>query len=411
MRRLTERRRPSVRATATALALMVSALVGAQAPPAGASAPAWSSPRHDAQNTADNAAETTVTSGNVHALSVGWQSPVYTIGTPIITGGRIYSLCGIGIGAGLCARSETTGKPIWTNTAVGTYDVAAANGLLFLNGGAMTAVRMTDGKVVWQRALTAGATRLYAAPVAAGGLVFYRDDAGYETALDQATGALRWRQYTGDDNSPDGYSATAVVGSTLYDLANGALEVRAMADGHLLWRASTGSSSTDRGQGLSIAAGLVVVPDNEGTYGPSRLLAFKASGCGASYCLPTWTTNTTGNQTLAPAVANGVVFSGDYPRLSAYRLTDGTPLWHYAGTHPVWTAPTVAGDVVYVSTFDGYVLAFRRDGCGTSTCRPLLALNAFGGTQLNVPPVVIDGNVLVDVSRSGRTYTRSYAPA
>jgi Ca-activated chloride channel family protein len=74
-----------------------------------------------------------------------------------------------------------------------------------------------------------------------------------------------------------------------------------------------------------------------------------------------------GSVTLAQtAVADELVFaahpedhSGGY-ELTAYRITDGEPVWSHAITNELLAAPVISGDSVYASTADGSTYRLRR---------------------------------------------------
>ncbi|HEV7555479.1 MAG TPA: PQQ-binding-like beta-propeller repeat protein, partial [Kofleriaceae bacterium] len=74
-----------------------------------------------------------------------------------------------------------------------------------------------------------------------------------------------------------------------------------------------------------------------------------------------------GSVTLAQtAVAGGLVFaahpdltSSGY-ELTAYRITDGEPVWTHVITNELLAAPVVSGDSVYASTADGSTYRLRR---------------------------------------------------
>jgi outer membrane protein assembly factor BamB len=95
-----------------------------------------------------------------------------------------------------------------------------------------------------------------------------------------------------------------------------------------------------------------------------------------------WRSSLTGRLTVAPALADGVLYAASADgTLSAVPAGGcGGPLcgrsWSSATGAAISVQPAVAGDVVYVGSADGTLLAFAADGCGAATCEPLWTTNA-----------------------------------
>jgi outer membrane protein assembly factor BamB len=69
-----------------------------------------------------------------------------------------------------------------------------------------------------------------------------------------------------------------------------------------------------------------------------------------------------GLNSAKPAVANGVVYVGSDNNVDALKASTGTLLWSYATGAGVLTRPAVADGVVYVGSGDGKVYAFGLTG-------------------------------------------------
>src|SRR5262249_25106412 len=97
-----------------------------------------------------------------------------------------------------------------------------------------------------------------------------------------------------------------------------------------------------------------------------------------------------GDPTLAQvAVADGLVFSshpGNGQELSAYRLTNGEPVWSHSIDGELLAAPIVGGDSVYASTIAGTTYRIARKTGALVWARPLAATTApwVAGNELYV---------------------------
>ena len=180
-----------------------------------------------------------------------------------------------------------------------------------------------------------------------------------------------------------------------------------------LWTAAiTGDAPTSR-TSPTVANGVVYVAGNYTNQ--NMLYAFSAAGttgCSGTpkTCKPLWTAATNGYPSLAPAVANGVVYIGSSDgNLYAFSAagTTGcsgtpktcTPLWAgYTGGY-VGGSPAVANGIVYV-TASGNLYAFSATGTtgcsGTpKTCTPLWTGTA-GYSETS--PAVANGVVYIGSS-------------
>ena len=160
----------------------------------------------------------------------------------------------------------------------------------------------------------------------------------------------------------------------------------------------------------AVAGGAVYVRSVNG-----MLYAFDAAGgtgCSAAptTCAPLWTARTAAPlispSTSAPAVADGVVFVGG-DHLYAFDAAGEkgcsgtpktcTPLWT-GDTESVWTAPVVAGGVVYVTANDAELHAFDAKGVKGCSGRPVTCTSlwtASTGVDSLSSPAVADGVVYV----------------
>jgi outer membrane protein assembly factor BamB len=160
------------------------------------------------------------------------------------------------------------------------------------------------------------------------------------------------------------------------------------------WSAPSGAFSTGT---PAVTGGLVIVPDSEG----GGLFAYKAGGCGASFCGATvWqsaeVTGVSGGQ--SPVVAGGGVYFADGDgRISAWPAAGcGAAICHrlwsggIGGGTSMATA-AVANGRLYVAT--DRLRVFNAAGCGAATCAPLWT----GSLPTFTPwtPIVHSGDVYV----------------
>ena len=180
-----------------------------------------------------------------------------------------------------------------------------------------------------------------------------------------------------------------------------------VADLATKWSGGTGDGVASA---PAVAGGVVYVRSVNG-----MLYAFDAAGgtgCSAAptTCAPLWTARTAAPlispSTSAPAVADGVVFVGG-DHLYAFDAAGEkgcsgtpktcTPLWT-GDTESVWTAPVVAGGVVYVTANDAELHAFDAKGVKGCSGRPVTCTSlwtASTGVDSLSSPAVADGVVYV----------------
>jgi outer membrane protein assembly factor BamB len=262
---------------------------------------------------------------------------------------------------------------------------------------------------------------------------------GFLYAINAVTGQQIWKDGIG---GPVAYSSPAVTNGRVYVLGGGLLgyliSVDAATGGGIWYGSITGGYASP-----AVANGMAFVGDIFGTFS-----AFNANGCGSSFCSPLWSStghgmfhssaavsnglvyvgnddgnlyvfNTSGSimwtATLnsaifsSPAVSNGVVYvTAGQPnsiigtRLYAFDAAGVTnclankcqPLWSGALNGGSSSSAVVANGVVYLSSDDGNLYAFKAAGCGgSSNCSPIVTVASHGGSGSS--PTVLDGYVYV----------------
>jgi hypothetical protein len=305
----------------------------------------------------------------------------------------------------VCAYDSATGALRWrqpvsgTATSVGRLATSYGN-LIVADDGYPAVVRalgQTTGYPIWTYDdVSSSGTRLniYTAPVTHDGLVIFSDDEGVTRALDASTGHVVWRFIAHNE-----YGVPVFHGDTMYlHLSNGGLQARKTSTGAISWTGQTGGT-TDVSS--VVVGNAVYVVDSQS---PPLLEAFTAGGCGQEYCAPskTWALTGYGSNTVVvgsvygDVLVRGLVLGQNV--VSRFSPVAGRVLW---STRPVdggVSAPiSVGGDVLYVFFYDGLMLAYPIDGCGSSSCASTWERQvntASMGPGLN-RPVVFDGSLYV----------------
>lgn len=261
------------------------------------------------------------------------------IGAPVPSGRCVYLTVPA---EGLLRLNAEDGIPVWTlaplpgetcGPPVETNDL-----LVFAtDAGRITAVNPDVPRVAWEVMLDENGT---GRPAAAGGTVYVPTDGGTVSALDAATGGLRWRHRTGEPMTaapladPDrGLVYCTSLAGTVY-----ALEAE---NGVVAWRYDAGSAV----HGKPLLAG-------------ERL--FVGSDDGRFHCL---------------------------------KADDGTPRWIKPTGAAVRTPATAEADLVLFGSWDGFLYALDQRSGRTHWKAEL-------PNRIELPPVCIDGLVLLACLRS-----------
>lgn len=409
---------------------------------------AWQHPRSDLGATGSNPFETTIAAANVGSLAEQFRLPSsQTTDAPVVVVARGHAYVGgsdsvpgtavrvfDAIGATGCSGTPRTCTPQWSLDGGGTPDVYGTT--LYRGGNAYDADGVTNcsgapkvcGKV-WQEGIGSAPP----GPTDPARLHFEMHESfsgslaseewsvyGYDTTCPPipADCPLRWAHSIGGGRAGAPPGGPVVEGTRVfasYRAVNQTTGTIYAFDGThgsapLLWSASTTGGVRAVGEGVLVAAGPVYV----GSIGVgSQLVMFDAAGaanCSGSpaVCTPLWFTDTWQGSGFeqAPAIANGVLYRTTGGRLAAYDLHGNgpctgalkvcTPLWDASSTAD-FTAPTVAGGLVFVGDATGTIRAYDAhgaNGCSATTrhCAPLWTASVGVATG---PPVVSGGRVYV----------------
>ena len=237
-------------------AAMVAALIGANVTSAaGAAPPAWPMGGQNLQNTRANPVQTKVGSDNAGLLAVKWTYHTHgdVSATPAVVGGAVYFP---DWGGYLNKVDAVTGAEIWSKKLsdygynssadlVARTSPAVVGDVVYIGdqggGGAnpqparLLAINATTGSLIWTTVINTNVFSIITqSPVVENGVVYVGAASAEEnaaafipgyvcctfrgsfSAVDAATGQIRWTTYTLPDNGgqPGGYSGAAVWGST-----------------------------------------------------------------------------------------------------------------------------------------------------------------------------------------------------
>jgi outer membrane protein assembly factor BamB len=258
-------------------------------------------------------------------VGVGTSRRAHVTATPIVAAGRIYTMDGR---AGISARSEQTGAEIWRTDLAPRSGrdreaygggLAFADGVLFVSSGFrfVTALDAATGQVKWRTAMT---SPVHGAPTVSDGRVFVVDVEDQMFVLDAASGDISWNYQALEEPARIlAASAPAVSGDVVIaPFASGEVVALRAPNGTMLWNDTL--SFTNRNNALS------EIRDVTGK----------------------------------PVIYRGDVFAGSHSGLvAAISLRDGQRRWELPIT--TITTPLPAGDVVYITDQSGRVFCVSRE--------------------------------------------------
>ncbi len=296
------------------------------------------------------------------------------LSSPVIDGGTLYFGSGDG---NVYAVDAETGVQRWMVATRGAVDSTPAvdQGQLFVTSfdGCLYALDAATGVRRW-RFETGGERRFEAkglhgaspanqtffdgwdmflsSPVVAQDAVYFGSGDGNVYALDEGTGALRWKFATGDvvHASPAYDAGTIYIGS--WDIRLYALDA---ATGREKWRFEAGQDPLMHNQvgfqsSPAVVKGTVYVGCRD-----AHLYAIDAETGKQRWNLPT-----RGSWVVAsPAVAQGKVIVGtsDSKLLHVLDADSGKPVYQHEGNAYLFSSPAVTADTIVVGKMNGGVIA------------------------------------------------------
>lgn len=279
--------------------------------------------------------------GQIYALEAAsgrlrwaWRTDGPVPSTPAVVDGRVHVLSYDGR---VHTLDATTGAPLWKFATGGERRFEARG----LHGNQPRTQTFADPYDVY-----------LSSPAVVGGTVYVGSSDGHLYALDAATGALRWKQRTGDvvHASPAVADGFVVVGSWdgrlyAFDATTGAPRWQFQAGVDPLMANQQGFQSSP-----AIADGVVYVGCRD-----AHLYAIDLK-TGAER----WRHSTGASWVVgAPALADGKVLfaTSDTSLVIALDAASGKPVWQHAAQAYLFASPTVAGSVVLAGQLNGVLQA------------------------------------------------------
>jgi outer membrane protein assembly factor BamB len=302
----------------------------------------WPQEGFNAQHTYYNATETILTRSNVGNLTHVFDTPLHDVGPdPIEANGAVY-LSASG-GGDVESINATTGAVNWTTNAC--------------NQGQETSIPAFAASKIWVglndpgtgAVNTAGTTvscinigdLFFAPPSVSHGIVYASGQDGAVVAINASTGSLLWQTCilcTQPGGGPFLYSSAVSVDSKWLFIAGndvnggGAVYKLNASTGALVWSHYVDTCGTTA---VAVSGSFLIVNG-------CNLYARSATTGGT-----VWQTSHFGPTISAVAAAGGLVFASSNGRMDAFKATTGKMVWSFA--YSLTVAPTVANGVVYVN--------------------------------------------------------------
>jgi len=227
--------------------------------------------------------------------------------TPIVLGGKLFASISTGREGHLLACDPTTGRVVWEFVSKGTVSDSGAilgaptpwrDRIVLRTGGNLTALKLSDGRVVWQVPLDKTMARILGPipqPALGEGVMYLGATFGTAYAIDLRTGKRLWSYATGGvrrDTSPSGTNQQVVISTCapllLRDrviVADGTGRAHALrvSSGERIWSTSVGEASQFASDGKQLIAatstGMVKLNPTNGEITGTKLLKGGAWAC------------------------------------------------------------------------------------------------------------------------------------
>lgn len=352
-----------VAAVAAVVAVVAVVLAGG---PAGAQTPpsAWYQSGQNQSRSGFNAAESTLSTGNVARLHRVWQDATAEpccgtfLGQVVAANGVAYftsddsALSAVNLGTGALrwhtslSECGSSGAPPSIHLGVLVVPTTECSPDDYLSD--LAGYDAATGRHLW----TWTSVNSMSAPVTVDGLAFVlsQNDDGAQRidAIDVRTGAVRWEVL------PTTFiSQLAADGTHLYLSGLHTEQALSPATGHVLWTRSV------PGGDVLVSAGHVVFAGSSG--GTTVITSFSTSGARQ------WQARRAGSQSYTiAATTTEVLLAGD-STVQALTLAGGAARWSHTVTGSIDGQPAIAGGVVYVPalTRSGATVSALREGTGT----------------------------------------------
>ncbi len=319
--------------------------------------------------------------GRLYALNgkdgaVRWQ---YNAGAPVyvaaVMQGVVYADANNGNSAVAYALNASNGSILW-HYNVNDYvsDIMVENGIVYIGTAAtgntprLYALRASSGSLLWSYSANAETPGLL---TASDGMVFYAEILGitgesfneHITALRSSDGSVVWRLPIA---ATDGFArgTPAIWNGVIYISTNsGSVYAVRVNDGSVLWHVGRSGGFKDIPLDMSplFDNGVVFVEGKQGPGGENlALFAMRASDGSLLWSKSLGTAP--GPMVDQPQIANGVMYiASGINGLVALRETDGSLLWQHMADQ-VFGPFVVANGLVHINSGDGVLALHASDG-------------------------------------------------
>ncbi|HEX3652662.1 MAG TPA: PQQ-binding-like beta-propeller repeat protein [Rhizomicrobium sp.] len=340
----------------------------------------WMERGFDERGQRDNRSENTINAANVGRLDLDWAAETNgSVVSSAAYNGTIY----VGSADGKLYAFSPTGTLKWSATTGGAIlsSPAIANSNIYVGSsdGKLYAFKSANGAVAWS---TAAGGPIVSSPVISNGVLYVGCAGdGKIYAFNATNGSPAWAApaVTGGLD----YSSPAVAKGNIYiGSLDGRVYAFNAATGGLTWSSAAAGGPIESSP--AVANGRVFVGSAD-----QKIYAFNAA-TGA----PAWTSNVAVSVTSSPAVNNGTLYIGGTDgELLAVNANNGKNIWTGLVSGAIqYSSPAVAGDVVYVGSYDKSISAFPAAGCNGQVCTPLWS--GLTGAAIDSSPTVADGMVI-----------------
>lgn len=293
------------------------------------------------------------------------------------------------LGGTLYALDARTGAERWHFTGAGeiTGSAAVVNDIVYTpdGSGALVALDVDDGSELW-RANIDVASFGSSSPVVADGIVYVASVDGNAYGFDAVTGEERWSWH----GTEPARGITIGDGVAYIGAEDRRLHAVSLADSHELWYVQTSASALSS----SIVDGDSVYVTNQLGAADlvSELFAIDAASGEVQWKFRT----PSGHQVLAGAVADGVIYvPTDGHGVYALSTADGREYWR-ADTFDSHTAIALVDNTLFVSTFEGFLVALRST-TGAELWRTPISPGTEWGTA-------VTGGMIFQADNAGTVY-------
>ena len=233
-----------------------------------------------------------------------------------------------------------------------------ANGIVFLitinenlnvPDGSIYALRITDGRLLWQRTMSALNPAVGPLDVQQGIILLSVENTLY--AIRASNGSTVWTYNTGY-LPPEYMLLNANDGRAYLNSQFGDIYALDIQTGHVVWHYAVANQHFSLTQ---IINGIVYATSQDGTFYAIQ----------AETGRPLWHfTGSTGKNLagdLLTAAGNNVYLSTNDGTMNVLRVSDGKLVWHYKQSGTIWEVPIVSGNIAYLSSQPGVIDAIQVD--------------------------------------------------